>query len=198
MNRDSLDLLKNKSQELQKLLNEDFEDINYDEIMNEFGVDVRGLENDMLNYKPQLSLPYKKLHSDAVTPFYNYPTDSGFDFYSVEEIVIPAFGRALVPTGLSFDIETGHEIQVRTKSGLAINQGLMVMNSPGTVDCGYTGEIKVIIFNVNPHEFTITKGMKVAQGVYSPVANGEWVNLNEVKTIKDKDRSSNGFGSTGI
>jgi dUTP pyrophosphatase len=198
MNRDSLDLLKNKSQELQKLLNEDFEDINYDEIMNEFGVDVRGLENDMLNYKPQLSLPYKKLHPDAVTPFYNYPTDSGFDFYSVEEIVIPAFGRALVPTGLSFDIETGHEIQVRTKSGLAINQGLMVMNSPGTVDCGYTGEIKVIIFNANPHEFTITKGMKVAQGVYSPVANGEWVNLNEVKTIKDKDRSSNGFGSTGI
>ena len=198
MNRDSLDLLKNKSQELQKLLNEDFEDINYDEIMNEFGVDVKGLENDMLNYKPQLLLNYKKLHPDAVTPFYNYPTDSGFDLHSVEEIVIPAFGRALVPTGLSFDIETGHEIQVRTKSGLAINQGLMVMNSPGTVDCGYTGEIKVIIFNANPHEFTITKGMKVAQGIYSPVANGEWVNLNEVKSIKDKDRISNGFGSTGI
>jgi dUTP pyrophosphatase len=151
-----------------------------------------------LNYKPQLLLNFKKLHPDAVTPFYNYPTDSGFDFYSVEEIVIPAFGRALVPTGLSFDIETGHEIQVRTKSGLAINQGLMVMNSPGTVDFGYTGEIKVIIFNANPHEFTITKGMKVAQGVYCPVANGEWVNLNEVKSIKDKDRNSNGFGSTGI
>jgi dUTP pyrophosphatase len=198
MEKNNLDLLKNKSEELQKMLNQDFEDINYDDIMNEFGVDVKGLENDMLNYKPQLLLNFKKSHPDAVTPFYNYPTDSGFDFYSVEEIVIPAFGRALVPTGLSFDIETGHEIQVRTKSGLAINQGLMVMNSPGTVDFGYTGEIKVIIFNTNPHEFTITKGMKVAQGVYCPVANGEWVNLNEVKSIKDKDRSSNGFGSTGI
>jgi len=198
MEKNNLDLLKNKSEELQKMLNQDFEDINYDEIMNEFGVDVKGLENDMLNYKPQLLLNYKKLHPDTVTPFYNYPTDSGFDLHSVEEIVIPAFGRALVPTGLSFDIETGHEIQVRTKSGLAINQGLMVLNSPGTVDCGYTGEVKAIIFNTNPHEFTITKGMKVAQGVYCPVANGEWVNLNEVKSIKDKDRSSNGFGSTGI
>jgi dUTP pyrophosphatase len=198
MEKNNLDLLKNKSEELQKMLNQDFEDINYDDIMNEFGVDIKGLENDMLNYKPQLSLPYKKLHPDAVTPFYNYPTDSGFDLHSVNEITIPAFGRALVPTGLAFDIETGHEIQVRTKSGLAINQGLMVLNSPGTVDCGYTGEVKAIIFNTNPHEFTITKGMKVAQGVYCPVANGEWVNLNEVKTIKEKDRKANGFGSTGI
>lgn len=198
MEKNNLDLLKNKSEELLKMLNQDFEDINYDEIMEEFGIDIKGLETDMLNYKPQLSLPYKKLHPDAVTPFYNYPTDSGFDLHSVEEITIPAFGRAFVPTGLSFDIETGHEIQVRTKSGLAINQGLMVLNSPGTVDCGYTGEIKAIIFNTNPHEFTITKGMKVAQGVYCPVANGEWVNLNEVKTIKEKDRGTNGFGSTGI
>lgn len=198
MEKNNLDLLKNKSEELQKMLNQDFEDINYDDIMNEFGVDIKGLENDMLNYKPQLSLPYKKLHPDAVTPFYNYPTDSGFDLHSINEITIPAFGRALVPTGLAFDIETGHEIQVRTKSGLAINQGLMVLNSPGTVDCGYTGEVKAIIFNTNPHEFTITKGMKVAQGVYCPVANGEWVNLNEVKTIKEKDRKANGFGSTGI
>ena len=198
MEKNNLDLLKNKSEELQKMLNQDFEDINYDDIMNEFGVDIKGLEQDMLNYKPQLSLSYKKLHPDAVTPFYNYPTDSGFDLHSVEEITIPAFGRALVPTGLAFDIETGHEIQVRTKSGLAINQGLMVLNSPGTVDCGYTGEVKAIIFNTNPHEFTITKGMKVAQGVYCPVANGEWVNLNEVKTIKEKDRGANGFGSTKL
>ncbi len=198
MEKNNLDLLKNKSEELQKMLNQDFEDINYDDIMNEFGVDIKGLEQDMLNYKPQLSLSYKKLHPDAVTPFYNYPTDSGFDLHSINEITIPAFGRALVPTGLAFDIETGHEIQVRTKSGLAINQGLMVLNSPGTVDCGYTGEVKAIIFNTNPHEFTITKGMKVAQGVYCPVANGEWVNLNEVKTIKEKDRKANGFGSTGI
>jgi dUTP pyrophosphatase len=198
MEQESLNLLRDRATELQNMLNQDFEGINYDDIKNEFGIDIKEMERDLINHKPQLSLPYKKLHPDAVTPFYNYPTDSGFDLHSVDEIVIPAFGRALVPTGLSFDIETGHEIQVRTKSGLAINQGLMVLNSPGTVDCGYTGEVKAIIFNTNPHEFTITKGMKVAQGVYCPVANGEWVNLNEVKSIKDKDRSSNGFGSTGI
>jgi dUTP pyrophosphatase len=198
MEQESLNLLKDRAAELQNMLNQDFEGINYDDIKNEFGIDIKEMERDLINHKPQLSLPYKKLHPDAVTPFYNYPTDSGFDLHSVDEIVIPAFGRALVPTGLSFDIETGHEIQVRTKSGLAINQGLMVLNSPGTVDCGYTGEVKAIIFNTNPHEFTITKGMKVAQGVYCPVANGEWVNLNEVKSIKDKDRNSNGFGSTGI
>jgi dUTP pyrophosphatase len=198
MEQESLNLLRDRATELQNMLNQDFEGINYDDIKNEFGIDIKEMERDLINHKPQLSLPYKKLHPDAVTPFYNYPTDSGFDLHSVDEIVIPAFGRALVPTGLSFDIETGHEIQVRTKSGLAINQGLMVLNSPGTVDCGYTGEVKAIIFNTNPHEFTITKGMKVAQGVYCPVANGEWVNLNEVKSIKDKDRNSNGFGSTGI
>jgi dUTP pyrophosphatase len=198
MEQESLNLLKDRAAELQNMLNQDFEGINYDDIKNEFGIDIKEMERDLINHKPQLSLPYKKLHPDAVTPFYNYPTDSGFDLHSVDEIVIPAFGRALVPTGLAFDIETGHEIQVRTKSGLAINQGLMVLNSPGTVDCGYTGEVKAIIFNTNPHEYTITKGMKVAQGVYCPVANGEWVNLNEVKSIKDKDRNSNGFGSTGI
>ena len=198
MEQESLNLLRDRAAELQNMLNQDFEGIDYDEIKNEFGIDIKEMERDLINHKPQLSLPYKKLHPDAVTPFYNYPTDSGFDLHSVEEITIPAFGRAFVPTGLSFDIETGHEIQVRTKSGLAINQGLMVLNSPGTVDCGYTGEIKAIIFNTNPHEFTITKGMKVAQGVYCPVANGEWVKLNEVKTIKEKDRGTNGFGSTGI
>lgn len=198
MEQESLNLLRDRAAELQDMLNKDFEGIDYDEIKNEFGIDIKEMELDLINHKPQLSLPYKKLHPDAVTPFYNYPTDSGFDLHSINEIIIPAFGRALVPTGLAFDIETGHEIQVRTKSGLAINQGLMVLNSPGTVDCGYTGEVKAIIFNTNPHEFTITKGMKVAQGVYCPVANGEWVNLNEVKTIKEKDRKANGFGSTGI
>ena len=198
MEQESLNLLRDRAAELQDMLNQDFEGIDYDEIKNEFGIDIKEMELDLINHKPQLSLPYRKLHPDAVTPFYNYPTDSGFDLHSVNEITISAFGRALVPTGLAFDIETGHEIQVRTKSGLAINQGLMVLNSPGTVDCGYTGEVKAIIFNTNPHEFTITKGMKVAQGVYCPVANGEWVNLNEVKTIKEKDRGANGFGSTGI
>jgi dUTP pyrophosphatase len=90
------------------------------------------------------------------------------------------------------------EIQIRTKSGLAINQGLMVLNSPGTIDSGYNGEIKVIIFNVNQNEVQIPKGMKVAQAVLTPVMVGKLVELEEVNEIKEKDRNANGFGSTGI
>jgi dUTP pyrophosphatase len=144
------------------------------------------------------TLKVKKLNPDAVLPKYNYPSDSGFDLHSVEDIIIPAFGRAFVPTGLSFQFSEGLEIQVRTKSGLAINQGLMVLNSPGTVDQGYSGEIKVIIFNTNNTTVTISKGMKVAQAVLCPVLNGKFVDLVEVDTFEETDRGSNGFGSTGI
>ena len=128
--------LMNVEEELKKL--QEFinkEDVSYDEIMNELSVDLKELENDFKNYSPQLTLGYTKLHSDAVLPKYNYPSDSGFDLHSVEDLEIPAFGRILVPTGLSFDIKDGYEIQVRSKSGLSIKQGLMVLNSPGTVDC---------------------------------------------------------------
>ena len=143
-------------------------------------------------------MEYKKLSDNSVEPTYNYETDSGFDLYSTVEITIPPFGRVLVPTGLSFNIPDGYEIQVRSKSGLAINQGLMCLNSPGTVDSGYVGEVKVIIFNTNNDEVVINKGMKVAQAVLCPVVNGKWVDL--VKTDKEfsKDRGDKGFGSTGI
>ena len=174
------------------------EDFDFDELFKASGIDMKDLDEEMRNHKPLHFLGYKKLHSDAIEPIYNYPSDSGFDLYSVEEVVIPAFGRALVPTGLSFDIKDGFEIQVRSKSGLAINQGLMCLNSPGTVDNGYTGEVKVILFNTNNSEFKVTKGMKVAQAVLCPIVNGAWVDLQEVDEVKEKDRKDNGFGSTGI
>jgi dUTP pyrophosphatase len=125
-------------------------------------------------------------------------TDSGFDLHSTEEVILPPFGRSLIPTGLCFDIPDGYELQIRPKSGLAINQGLTILNTPGTADCGYTGEIKAIVFNTNQTEFTIPKGMKIAQAVLCPVVNGRWVDLVKVEQIKEKDRNSAGFGSTGI
>ena len=203
MNLDKLKEMGDINQYVQKLQalideTEKNETIDYGMIYDEFGLDVEQLENDMINYTQKLSLGYNKLNSEAVTPFYNYESDSGFDLYSTEEIVIPPFGRTLVPTGLSFDIKDGYEIQVRSKSGLAINQGLMVLNSPGTVDSGYLGEVKVILFNVNNHEVKINKGMKVAQAVLCPVVNGKWVSLEEVNKINEKDRGDKGFGSTGI
>jgi dUTP pyrophosphatase len=194
-----LDSLKEQAEKLQEFLNQNNDDeLDYDQILQEYGLDVKTLEKEMENYAPKLDLGYVKLHPDTVEPKYNYETDSGFDLHSTEEIIIPAFGRALIPTGLSFDIKDGYEIQVRSKSGLAINQGLMCLNSPGTVDNGYTGEVKGILFNTNNYPVTITKGMKIAQAVLCPVVNGKWVNLLQQNQIKEKDREDKGFGSTGI
>jgi dUTP pyrophosphatase len=179
-------------------IDEDDEIMDYNSLFEEYGVNIEQLEEDMKEISTKIELGYKTLNDDVKTPFYNYPTDSGFDLYSTEDVEIDEFGRALIPTGLSFDIPSGYEIQVRSKSGLAINQGLMVLNSPGTVDAGFSGEVKVILFNTNKEPFTITKGMKVAQAVLSPVAAGKWVELIKKDTINNKDRNSNGFGSTGI
>ena len=194
-----LNSLKEQADKLQEYLNQhDDNEIDYDMILQEYGLDVKSLETEMKNYSPKLDLGYVKLHPDAFDPKYNYETDSGFDLHAVEEVEIPAFGRALVPTGISFDIKDGYEIQVRSKSGLAINQGLMILNSPGTVDNGYSGEVKGILFNTNNHPVTITKGMKIGQAVLCPVVNGKWVNLVQKNKVTEKDRGSNGFGSTGI
>lgn len=135
---------------------------------------------------------------DNEDPTYAYQSDSGFDLRSTEEVTIEPNGRALIPTGMRFDIPDGYEIQVRSKSGLALNQGLMVLNSPGTVDSGYQGEIKVIMFNTTNNVVNIPKGQKIAQAVVSPVLNGKWVNLIKVEKIGHKDRNDKGFGSTGL
>jgi dUTP pyrophosphatase len=195
----NIDSLKEQADKLQEFLdNHDDNELDYDMILQEYGLDVKSLEKEMDNYSPKLDLGYVKLHPDAFDPKYNYETDSGFDLHAVEEVEIPSFGRALIPTGISFDIKDGYEIQVRSKSGLAINQGLMILNSPGTVDNGYSGEVKGILFNTNNHPVTITKGMKIGQAVLCPVVNGKWVNLVQQNKINEKDRADKGFGSTGI
>jgi dUTP pyrophosphatase len=197
-NFEELAKLRDKLLNLQETFSSETGEINYDDILNEMDIDLEQIEKEIVEGNTKLDLPYQILHPDAVHPKYNYDSDSGFDLHSVEEVVIPPFGRALVPSGLAFDIRDGFEIQVRTKSGLAINQGLMVLNSPGTVDNGYTGEVKGIIFNTNPTEVTIPKGMKFGQAVLCPVVNGAWVDLNQVSQINKKERGANGFGSTGI
>lgn len=174
------------------------EDKHLYKLMSELGIDIEKLENEFEEYGAQKLLEFKRLNDDVKIPTYAYPSDSGFDLYSTEEIIIEPFGRALIPTGIALNIPDGYEIQVRSKSGLALNQGLMVLNSPGTVDNGYQVEIKVILFNTNPKSFTIAKNMKVAQAVLCPVLNGKWVNLVERTEFIAKDRHDKGFGSTGI
>jgi dUTP pyrophosphatase len=170
----------------------------YNTIIDNFGLDLEELEVAMENYSPTIDLVFSKSNPYAITPKYAYNTDSGFDLHSTEEIWIESMDRRLVPTGIHIDIPDGYEIQVRSKSGLALKQGLMVLNSPGTVDQGYTGEIQVIVFNASKHRINITKGQKIAQAVLCPVVSGKWITLVEKKEINEKDRNANGFGSTGL
>jgi dUTP pyrophosphatase len=173
--------------------------MNVEEMLNKLGVDDEVLKkhtDEIFRFRNQLK--FSKIHPDAVSPKYNYETDSGFDLHSIEELEVPSLGRSIVKTGLKFEIPIGSELQIRPKSGLALKQGLTVLNTPGTVDQGYTGEVMVIVFNASDSTIKIKKGMKIAQGVLSPVFAGRMVNLHEVVEINEKDRGDNGFGSTGI
>ena len=192
------------NQELNKLIDE-IENLSYhpksfddDDSEEDLQQNMDELEEFMKEEFINIGLPFKKLHPDAITPTYAYKLDSGFDLFSVEEVCLLPFGRALVPTGLAFEVPDGTELQIRSNSGLAINQGLMVLNSPGTVDCGYLGEIKVIVMNMSDLAVTIQKGTKVGQGVLCPVFNGKKVKLTEVKDLGVSDRGNKGFGSTGL
>jgi dUTP pyrophosphatase len=173
-----------------------------DEHQKEFedllGIDFDDLDEQIVINAKTKFIDVELVHDDAVFPKYAYPSDSGFDLHSTQDLTIGPFGRILVPTGIKVSFQEGYEIQVRPKSGLAIKQGLTVLNTPGTVDQGYTGEIQVIVFNTNNYTVMIPKGMKVAQAVLCPVINGKYVKFEQVDTLNEKDRGDNGFGSTGI
>jgi len=194
------DVLKQIQDEIEMLRKEfGIEDTeSQEDLNNAFGIDFGSLQDQLDMISKTKNIQIELLTEDAVFPEYAYPTDSGFDLYSTEEITLEPFGRALIPTGLKLSFDIGYEIQVRPKSGLALKQGLTVLNTPGTVDSGYNGEIMVIVFNTNPKPFTVAKGMKIAQAVLCPVINGKYVNLQLVDKIENKDRGANGFGSTGI
>lgn len=167
------------------------------DMFEKLGINTEELEQHFLQ-SMERKLPLKYTNNTDTEPEYAYESDSGFDLRSTEDLWIFAGDRKLVPTGLRFDIPDGYEIQVRSKSGLALKQGLMVLNSPGTVDSGYQGEVKVILFNTSNQNIKIEKGQKIAQAVVCPVVNGKWVNLIKVNDIDEKDRNDKGFGSTGL
>jgi dUTP pyrophosphatase len=168
------------------------------ELEDLLGLDFDDLDEQMAINARTKFVEVELVHEDAVFPKYAYPSDSGFDLHSTQDLEIGPLGRILVPTGIKVSFQEGYEIQVRPKSGLAIKQGLTVLNTPGTVDQGYTGEIQVIVFNTNNHSVMIPKGMKVGQAVLCPVINGKYVRFEKVDTLGKKDRGDNGFGSTGI
>ena len=174
-------------------IDEDYQDelesllgLNYDEMTKE-------MEKSFRTQKIKIELT----DENATFPSYAYPTDSGFDLYSSQIIHIPPFDRALVPTGIRLSFDEGLEVQIRPKSGLALNRGLTVLNTPGTIDCGYNGEIKVIVFNTTNEIAKIQQGEKIAQAVLCPVVIGKYVQLEKVDKVDSRDRGDNGFGSTG-
>ena len=142
-----------------------------------------------------MTLRFKRVHPDAKLPAYARPGDAGMDLRSVEDVVVPRFGRALVKTGLVMMLPPGYEAQVRPRSGLALKHGVTVLNTPGTIDSGYRGEVGVILANFGDSDFHVAKGDRVAQLVVAPVTQAEIVETN---VIDETDRGAGGFGSTGV
>ena len=141
-----------------------------------------------------MTLGFKRIHPDAVLHADAHPRYAGLDVRSVEELVIPAGKRALVHTGLVVLLPPLYEAQVRPRSGLALKFGVTVLNTPGTIDSGYRGEIGVILANFGDADFIVKKGDKIAQLVIAPVTQPE---VCEVSEIDETDRGAGGFGSTG-
>ena len=134
---------------------------------------------------------------NAVLPSYKTSGAAGSDVTACikEPVVLKKGERALIPTGLFFEIPEGYEIQVRPRSGLAFKNGVTVLNTPGTIDSDYRGELKVLLVNLGNEDFTVNSGDRIAQIVVSPVTLGDFV---RVDSISETERGAGGFGSTGV
>lgn len=142
-----------------------------------------------------IDLKIKQLHDSAILPKYQSSGASGFDLHSIEDIIIDSGCFAVVKTGLAFEIPNGYEIQIRPRSGLAYNNGIGVLNSPGTIDSDYRGEVMVILFNFSKENFCIKSGDRIAQAVLAQVYIANLIISDNLNITK---RGNRGFGSTGI
>ena len=141
-----------------------------------------------------MQLKVKRLNPAAILPSYARAGDAGLDLFAVKAISIAPGGSALVPTGIAIELPAGTEGQVRPRSGLALKHAITVLNTPGTVDEGYRGEVGVILINHGQTIFAVEAGMKIAQLVVSPRIQ---VEVAEVAALQDSERGAGGFGSTG-
>ena len=139
-------------------------------------------------------------HADGLElPSYETEGSAGMDIRSAvlgdSPLVLAPNERALVPTGLIFEIPQGYEVQIRPRSGLAFKNGITCLNTPGTIDSDYRGEIKVLLINLGSEDFKITRGMRIAQMIVAPVTQAKLVETNE---LGETDRGAGGVGSTGV
>ena len=145
----------------------------------------------------ELIVKIKRLgRSDLDLPVYMTEGAAGMDLYADidEDILLVPGQRELIPTGIAVAIPAGWEAQVRPRSGLALQYGLTVLNSPGTIDSDYRGEIKAIIINLGMEEYRLHRGMRIAQLVFAPIVRAVWM---EVESLEVTDRGGGGFGHTG-
>jgi dUTP pyrophosphatase len=141
-----------------------------------------------------VELPVRLLHPAAQLPRRAHPGDAGADLFSVEEIVIPAGDRRDVGTGIALAIPSGYAGFVQPRSGLAFKHGIMVVNSPGLIDAGYRGEVRVALYNSGREPFTVAVGERIAQLVVHRVEQPEFLATDE---LPDTSRGDGGFGSSG-
>ena len=142
-----------------------------------------------------MKVKFQRINPIAELPTYAHPGDAGMDIRSIEELTIEPGARALVHTGLVMVLPPGYEAQVRPRSGLALKNGVTVLNTPGTIDEGYRGEIGVILANFGSEPFKVEKGAKIAQMVIAPCTRAE---IAETDEVDDTVRGTGGFGSSGL
>lgn len=138
----------------------------------------------------------KKISDDAVLPSKSHEDDAGFDLFSIEEVVIKPKEFKIIKTGIGLELPIGTEAQIRSRSGLALEKGIAVLNSPGTVDAGYRGEVGVILINHGNEVFHVENHMKIAQMVIQELPTIELIQTE--LELGPSDRGESGFGSTGL
>ena len=142
-----------------------------------------------------MKLNVKIVNTKAILPCYAHPGDAGLDLFSVENRQILPGESALICTGIVIELPENTEAQIRPRSGLALNHQVTLLNTPGTIDRGYRGEIRVIMINHGKKAFMVVEGMKIAQMVIKPVLTVEVVRVDE---LSETPRGEGGFGSTGL
>ena len=142
-----------------------------------------------------VEIKIQKINGYAILPEYAHAGDAGADLFSVENYIVNPGERTLVNTGIKLAIPEGYEGQIRSKSGLAVRHGIKVLNSPGTIDAHYRGEIGVILINLGKEPYEVRKGQKIAQIVFQEVKQADF-KLSD--SLEDTVRGEGGFGSTGL
>jgi dUTP pyrophosphatase len=142
-----------------------------------------------------LKIKIQKINEDAAIPKYAHDGDAGMDVFSTKTCVLMPNHRILIGTGLKMEIPEGYEMQMRPKSGIALRDGITVLNSPGTNDSNYRGEIGVILINHSSKPYKIEKGQKIAQVVFNKIEKAKFIIS---KNLSKTTRGEGGFGSTGL